>query len=120
MERPRVISTGLATTGARQANRLGGDGHLLPQTSSASQHRPAPVRPFDALSHLRFQRGAEHLHDLGPRAIAEYLTEVAAIIGGFPAMLATLEEYQRRLNPDMLRAAGGDRFPPRMLAEAPR
>jgi hypothetical protein len=32
-----------------------------------------------------------------------------------PATLRTLAEYERRLSPELLRAAGGDRFPPRAL-----
>ena len=120
MENPRVTNAGLATTGAKKAVRCGGDGHSLSQTSPFLQQRKTPVLPLDAISSLRLQRGAEHLHTLGPRAMVEYLKEVAAIIGGLPAMLSTLEEYQRRLNPERLRAAGGDRFPPRMLAEVPR
>jgi hypothetical protein len=31
-----------------------------------------------------------------------------------------LREYEQRLNHDMLRAAGGDRFPPRQLHSVPR
>ena len=67
---------------------------------------------------LRRQRGAEHLHVCGPRAIAE-LAEVAARIGGMPAILNTLCEYQR-LDPVMLRRVGGDRFPPRFLHVVPK
>ncbi len=71
------------------------------------------------LDQMRLQRGAEHLHTLGPRATAEFLAEVAAAIGGMPAILGRLNEYQRRLNPEMLRATGGDRFPPRSLHSVP-
>ena len=71
--------------------------------------------PLDA---LRLQRGAEHLHDLGPRAMAEFFHELAAQNGGMPATLALLNEYQRRLSPAMLTLVGGDRFPPRPLRTA--
>lgn len=74
----------------------------------------------DQLSALRIQRGAEHLHSLGPRAIAEYICELAARIGGQPAAAALLAEYERRLTPAMLAATGGDRFPPRPLRAVPR
>jgi dihydroxyacid dehydratase/phosphogluconate dehydratase len=70
---------------------------------------------LDHLDRLRLQRGVEHLHRLGPRATAEYLAEVARQIGGLPAMLGTLAEYERRLSPDLLRVVGGDRFPRRPL-----
>ncbi len=62
---------------------------------------------------LRLDCGTEHLHRLGPRALAEFLTELATIIGGQPATLRLLAEYQNRLSPDLLRAAGGHRMPPR-------
>jgi hypothetical protein len=65
------------------------------------------------LERLRLDNGAEHLHRLGARATAEFLAELAATIGGQPAILRLLAEYQNRLSPKLLRAAGGDRFPPR-------
>lgn len=68
----------------------------------------------DPFVSLRLQRGAEHLHALGPRAVAEFLAEVSGKIGGLPAIQSLLVEYQR-LTPGMVRAAGGDRFPPRPL-----
>ena len=74
------------------------------------------LHPIDRL-HL--QRGAEHLHALGPRATAELLAEVADKIGGLPAILSTLDEYQR-FSPRLLRLTGGDRFPPRPLYLVPR
>jgi hypothetical protein len=77
------------------------------------------IDPFTA---LRVQRGVEHLHlhRLGPRATAEFLGDVADQIGGMPAIVALLAEYERRLSPAMLRATGGDRFPPRRLRAVPR
>ncbi|WP_431269029.1 hypothetical protein [Dankookia sp. P2] len=72
------------------------------------------ITPLDA---LRLRRGVEHLHQLGPRATAELLSELTARIGGMPALLDLLAEYQRRLSPKLLRSAGGDRFPRRPLHE---
>jgi hypothetical protein len=69
---------------------------------------------------LRLQRGAKHLHRLGPRAIAELLLGIGDQIGGMPAILDTLAEYERRLSPVKLKAAGGDRFPPRPLMAVPK
>jgi hypothetical protein len=60
------------------------------------------------------------LHALGARATAELLAEVAAKIGGLPCILTTLDEYQQRLSPRLLRIAGGDRFPRRPLHVVPR
>ncbi len=74
---------------------------------------------LDSFSQLRLQRGAEHLNRLGPRATAEFLAEIGETIGGLPAILRLLGEYEHRLNPAVLRATGGDRFP-RRLVEVPR
>lgn len=66
------------------------------------------------LDRLRLERGAEHLHALGARTQAEFLAELAQRIGGMPACLALLAEYEN-LSTRALRAAGGDRFPGRPL-----
>jgi hypothetical protein len=66
------------------------------------------LSPFDR---LLLQRGAEHLHRLGPRASAEYLAEVSEYGGCLPWTIARLAEYRRRLTPEMIRVAGADRFP---------
>ncbi len=73
----------------------------------------------DPLETLRLQRGAEHLHKLGARATAEFLAELALKIGGTPAMIGLLAEYQR-LSPGMVRAVGGDRFPPLPVRQVAR
>jgi hypothetical protein len=74
----------------------------------------SPFSPVAGLERLRLERGAAHLHRLGPRATAELLAALTARIGGGPALLGLLAEYER-LSPGMVRAAGGDRFPPRPL-----
>jgi hypothetical protein len=74
------------------------------------------LQPVDR---MRLERGAEHLHALGARAQAEFLAELAARIGGLPATLGLLAEYQARLSPATVRAAGGDRFPARVLRRVP-
>ena len=75
---------------------------------------------LDTLDRIRLQRGAEHLHRLGPRAIAELLAEVADRIGGLPCILGLLDEYKQRLSPQMLRTVGADRLPARRLRVVPR
>lgn len=74
---------------------------------------------MDPFATVRLQRGTEHLHRLGPRVIAEFLLELAGKIGGLPAATALLVEYER-LSPRLIRATGGDRFPPRPLRSVPR
>lgn len=75
------------------------------------------MRPLDRMC---LERGAQHLHDLGARATAEFLIDVAEHIGGMPCILGRLEEYRWRLTPEMIRAVGADRFPPRQLRGVPR
>jgi hypothetical protein len=75
---------------------------------------------LDTLDRLRLQRGVEHLHQLGPRATAELLSEVAHRIGGMPCIIKLLGEYELRLTPRMLRLTGGDRFPAHRLRAVPR
>jgi hypothetical protein len=77
------------------------------------------ARP-DAFSRSRIRRGCEHLHRLGPRAETEFLIELSARIGGMPAILRLLAEFEERLTPALLRATGGDRFAPRQLDLVPR
>lgn len=67
----------------------------------------------------RLERGATHLHQLGPRAVAGFLGDLAARIGGGPAALALLAEYEMRLTPAMIRRAGGAKFPPRPVRAVP-
>ncbi len=64
---------------------------------------------------LRLRRGAEHLHGLGPRAVAELLAQVVRERRDLAATLELLDDWRAGLSPELLRAAGGDRFPSRPL-----
>jgi hypothetical protein len=75
---------------------------------------------LDTLDRLRLQRGVEHLHQLGPRAMGELLAEVAHRIGGMPCIIGLLGEYERRLSPRAIQLADGDQFPRRPLRAVPR
>ncbi len=74
---------------------------------------------LNTIDRARLDHGAEHLHRLGARAVAEFLAELAGTIGGQPAILRLLVEYQNRLNPNLLRAAGGHRMPARRPRAVP-
>ena len=63
----------------------------------------------------RRHRQIEHIHQLGPRAIEELVVEVA----NGEDLDTALEAYQR-LTPELLKATGGDRFPPAPLHEVRR
>lgn len=67
-----------------------------------------PAVHLQPLDQARLHQGAEHLHRLGPRALAEFLAELGSRIGGTPACLSLLNEY-RRVSSRQVRAAGGDR-----------
>ncbi len=73
----------------------------------------------DRTTELRLQRGAEHLHRLGPRAIAELLAEIGHQAGCMDDVLEVLGRYRAGLTPELLRLVGGDRFPPRVPREVP-
>lgn len=62
----------------------------------------------------RLQRLVTTVHGLGPRAVAELLTEFAAAHDAEADLLDRLERYAR-LDPGMSGAFGGDRFPHRPL-----
>jgi hypothetical protein len=95
------------------------DTYANPASHEKIRHRLTPAR-LDPFTSHRLQRGSEHIAQLGPRALAEFLVELASQIGGLPATLALLAEYERRLTPAMLRLTGGDRFPTRRLRAVPR
>lgn len=64
-----------------------------------------------------FQRHAEHLVALGPRAVAEFLAELAREHDLEADIRRRLASY-RRATPELLIALGGDRFPPKVWRAA--
>ena len=67
-----------------------------------------PMSPKN--SRQRMQCLAQHLHNLGPRALLEFLLELP----DRDTVMSRLRDYAR-VNPDVLRALGGHRFPPKPL-----
>jgi hypothetical protein len=49
----------------------------------------------DPLDQIRLQRGSAHLNRLGDRATYEFFLELSGKIGGLPAILGLLVEYER-------------------------
>lgn len=68
---------------------------------------------------LRLQRGAQHVHDLGPRAVAELLVQVVHEGRDLVGTLALLDEWRAGLSVEMMVAVRGERFPPRILLQVP-
>lgn len=64
------------------------------------------------LADLRFARDVEAFHRLGARALAEMLAELGREHLLQTAIEAKLRRYVERLDLALLRAVGGDRFPP--------
>lgn len=63
--------------------------------------------------HLQVAAGVRHLHALGPRALFEFVIELAEPVGEIPFLLGRLEAYHE-ITPELLRAVGADRFPCRI------
>jgi hypothetical protein len=59
---------------------------------------------------LRLRRGTEHLADLGVRATFECLTEIGRTCHCTDQIVELLDAW-RQIDPETLRALGGDRFP---------
>lgn len=68
---------------------------------------------------LRLQRGAQHVHDLGPRAVAEMVAHVAREGLDLPGALDLMDRWRAGLSVEMMAAARGDRFPRRALLQVP-
>ena len=91
-------------------------------TTDRSSHRPQPIRPpLDGpLSDLRFARLVRHLHRLGPRPLSELLRELAGNDDGLQADTLFLLEKYGALDPEIVRALGGDTFPLAIFPVGPR
>jgi hypothetical protein len=66
------------------------------------------------LLRLRRQRLVQHLHDLGPAPLGHFLDELAAEAGCGYEIDRLLRRYAT-VDPRVVRALGGDRFPPAPL-----
>ena len=87
------------------AERLDGTEH--------TQNRRA-LQDSAEIGSARWERQIERLHRLGPRAVAELLAALAAATGQHVRVVGLVEEYAQ-LDRAVLRAVGGDRFPPMPL-----
>jgi len=67
-----------------------------------------------ALAGPHFEHLVERVHALGERPLAELLVEIATATGQSSFIAHRLEEYAR-LDPELVRALGADRFPPNVL-----
>ena len=70
--------------------------------------------PGEIAAEQRFERQIMRVHALGPRPLAELLDELATATGQ-PALIADRVEAYAGLDPEIVRALGGDNFPPMPL-----
>ena len=64
---------------------------------------------------IQRQRGAEFLSSQPARVLDGFFRDLEAKIGGTPAILGLMAEYEARVTAQKLHASGGDKFPPRPL-----
>ena len=110
----QALTTFLKTPSSTSEARVRGTGNrwikaFLGEGPDAEQaHRFLDDRLFN----VRLPVLAQHLHDLGPRPVAECLLEIAGNDDGARVtLLAVLERYAK-LDPATVQAVGGDIFPP--------
>jgi len=84
------------------------------RTTDELQFQPCADERTRCLAGPRFERHVVRVHSLGPRPLAELLAEIAAATGQ-PDMIADRLQAYARLDPEIVRAVGGDRFPPSVL-----
>jgi hypothetical protein len=82
-----------------------------PGQEAASISKNSSSNSNHTLRAPRVQILAAHLHALGPRALHEFIVELITAHG--TGIIDRLEAY-RRIDPTILCALGGDRFPPRL------
>ena len=90
-----------------------GDGRAFEYLAArldASEYTRSPHDP-QALAGLRQERQIEHVHALGPRVFAELLGDIARRTGQSSFIADRLQAYAA-LDATVLRAIGGDKFPP--------
>lgn len=104
MEHPRKPGAGIA--GALIS--LGSDGNTSTLSAFGNQDRSqTAITRLHASSAL--QRAAERLHGLGPRPVAVFIAKLIDDLGADPSVLDRLVDWQR-LDPQILRSLGADRF----------
>ena len=88
-------------------------------TTGPTGHRARPTcRPLDGpLFDPRFHRLIDHLCSLGPRPVGECLLQLIGTNDDAHTALIILLEQYRRLDAGVVKAVGGDVFPPVPLHE---
>ncbi len=93
-----------------------------PAVTDRSSRRPRPdFQPVDGpLFDARFRRHVDHLCRLGARPVGEFLLQLVGTQDDARTALVVLLERYRQLNPDVVQAVGGDRWPETTFPVGPR
>ena len=82
--------------------------------------RPGGFGSLTVREQHELRSGAEHVVNLGSRALCELLAEAAQNRCDLPSLLARLRDWREHLTPEMMQAVGGNRFAPAPLHEVAR
>ena len=110
---------GTSLSGACRAS-LASDGHAHTEFGPQIQAldlRSRAIRRLHTSPHLH--RAFAHLHGCGPRPVAEFCAELIDSLGGDPAHLDSVLDWQR-LDRQVIARLGADQFPLRRLRAVPR
>ena len=81
--------------------------------------RPVGSPAAEVVADIQFRQHVERLHALGPRVIGEMLAEIGTERSIMPTVAEKLRRYSN-IDPEALRALGGDNFGPPPLHEVRR
>ena len=90
------------------------DTRKIHNPQAAARAISAEVATTQLLAGHRYERQVIRTHALGPRVFAELLAEIATATGQ-PAVVADRVQAYAQLDPEFVRAVGGDKFPPMLM-----
>ena len=96
---------------AGAVSKFGGFDTQHTRTTEEMQYKPSADEGNRRLAGPRFEHLCRQVHALGPRPMAELFAEIATATGE-PNLVVGLVEKYAELDPGVVRAVGGDRFPP--------
>ena len=101
------------------AGATGAGERIAERQYSPNNTPPHQTASIARLEDLRFRRDVIRLHRLGPRVLHAFLCDLAArrLLRTEIEALAAL--YADRLNPELVRIVGADRWPPSCLVVEP-
>ena len=103
-----------ATGGVSTCLADGLDASNNSRNHNKTQFQSCAGSPSDFGTGQRLERQIEHVHALGPRVFAELLGDIARRTGQSSFIADRLQSYAA-LDPEAVRFAGGDHFPPMPL-----